>query len=314
MKNYFFEFSNTLYMYDIIILTERRYVEKPKDDDVYNWNVYNEDYELCMALESEGLNIARKSWDNQNFDWSTTKYVLFRSTWDYFDRIEEFLGWLETTSKKCKMINAYSTIKWNMDKHYLCELADLGVATPSTYIIEKGDNRALESLMQQYGLNECVIKPCISGAGRHTYHVKADNIAEITSIYDSLIKNEAMILQEFMHSVMDEGEVTIVILGGRYSHAVKKVAKKGEFRVQDDFGGTVHEYTPSESEIELAESIMNKVQPLPAYGRVDLIKDNNGHWVLSELELIEPELWFRFNSNAAQQLASYVAQNIFVEH
>ena len=39
------------------------------------------------------------------------------------------------------------------------------------------------------------------------------------------------------------------------------------------------------------------------FARVDLVWDNNGELALSELELIEPELWFRFNAEAADELA-----------
>lgn len=301
-------------MYDVIILTDKRYVSKPIDDNEYKWNVYNEDDALLVALQDEGLNVGRKAWDDPDFDWHETKYVIFRSTWDYFDRLDEFMSWLEETSNKCEMINPYSTVRWNMDKHYLLDLAKSGIAIPTTYIIEKGDNRTLESHMNEFGLDDCVLKPCVSGAGRHTYHVRPSNIHELSKTFDDLIKNEAMMLQEFMHSVLDEGEITLVILGGKFSHAIKKRAKKGEFRVQDDFGGTVHDYMPKPDEIALAESIMHQVDPLPAYGRVDLIKDNEGNWVLSELELIEPELWFRFNDNAAKQLASYISSSILAQH
>lgn len=301
-------------MYDIIILTERRYVEKPKDDDVYKWNVYNEDHAIVHALEANGLSVGRKSWDDPGFDWNDTRFILFRSTWDYFDRLPEFMDWLESTSKKCKMINPYETVKWNMDKHYLKDLSDLGIDIPATYIIEKGDKRTLHSLMTECSLKECVLKPCVSGAGRHTYLVTSSNIDVMEETFRSLINNEAMMIQEFMTSVKNEGEITLIVLGGKYSHAVKKLAKKGDFRVQDDFGGTVHDYTPSADEIAMAESIMQKVTPMPSYGRVDLIKDNNGKWVLSELELIEPELWFRFSETAATQLASYISESITIVH
>jgi hypothetical protein len=41
----------------------------------------------------------------------------------------------------------------------------------------------------------------------------------------------------------------------------------------------------------------------PIYARIDIVRDNSGKLSLCELELIEPELWFRNNPSAADELA-----------
>src|SRR5690606_17364865 len=92
-------------------------------------------------------------------------------------------------------------------------------------------------------------------------------------------------------------------------HAVLKIAKPGDFRVQDDFGGSVHEYDPSKEQIAFAEKVVNAAPELPVYARVDMFKDNNGDWALAELEIFEPELWFRRNPKAAEILAQAVKEN-----
>ena len=51
----------------------------------------------------------------------------FRTTWDYFDRFDEFFNWLEKTKTKLIFINSYKTIKWNIDKYYLKELSEKGI-------------------------------------------------------------------------------------------------------------------------------------------------------------------------------------------
>ena len=58
--------------------------------------------------------------------------------------------------------------------------------------------------------------------------------------------------------------------------------------------------------VKLAEQCTRIISPIPSYARVDIIWDNSGDLAVSELELIEPELWFRLNSNAAQKLAEHV--------
>ena len=70
----------------------------------------------------------------------------------------------------------------------------------------------------------------------------------------------------------------------------KKWRKKGDFRVQDDFGGSVNQYQANEEEIYFAENVIAVLENQPIYARVDVIWDNNNELAVSELELIEPEL------------------------
>ena len=63
-------------------------------------------------------------------------------------------------------------------------------------------------------------------------------------------------------------------------------------------------------EIEFAESVFAVCDPLAAYGRVDLVTSNDGHPVVMELELVEPELWFRFHPPAADDLANAVIKRL----
>ena len=106
--------------------------------------------------------------------------------------------------------------------------------------------------------------------------------------------------------MITEGEVAMIVIGGKFTHAVLKKAKEGDFRVQDDFGGSIAIYNPSKEMVKLAEKCTHILNPIPSYARVDIIWDNFRELVVSELELIEPELWFRLNPNAAQKLAQHV--------
>jgi len=50
---------------------------------------------------------------------------------------------------------------------------------------------------------------------------------------------------------------------------------------------------------------------MPDYARVDMIWDNEGQPAVSEVELIEPELWFRMASSAALRLAAVLVHKYF---
>ncbi|MGB1268468.1 MAG: ATP-grasp domain-containing protein [Flavobacteriaceae bacterium] len=292
---------------DIVILTEDRYVN-PTEINAYNKNVLLEDQLVLDALKQEGLHAIRKSWSDPDFEWSSTKYVLFRTTWDYFDRYDEFSNWLLEVSTKTKLLNSAKIINWNIDKHYLTDLKAKGVHICETHFIEKGSSTTLHNLHQKLGWQKTVLKPCISGAARHTYKLDASNVEQHEAIFQELISEEAMILQPFQENIMTKGEYSFVVINGQYSHAVLKIAKPGDFRVQDDFGGTVHSHNATKEQLIFAENAVKACIELPMYARVDVIVDNEDKLAISEIELIEPELWFRNNSEAATNLAKAIKQ------
>ncbi|PCH96262.1 MAG: hypothetical protein COB85_03740, partial [Bacteroidetes bacterium] len=156
--------------YDITLLTDSRYVN-PTDRDWYIDNILEEDRLVTKALEKTGLSVHRTNWDNNDFDWTTTKAVLFRTTWDYFHRIDEFKSWLQKVSSQTRMINPLTQIVWNLDKKYLLDLERKGVNIPTTAFIEPGDERILNQVLEELSWDEVVIKPAVSGGARHTYHI-----------------------------------------------------------------------------------------------------------------------------------------------
>ena len=160
--------------------------------------------------------------------------------------------------------------------------------------------------------NCIVVKPTISGAGRHTYKVDESNVLEVNQNFLELVKEEDFIIQEFQKNIISKGEVAVVLINGEYTHAILKLAKKGDFRVQDDFGGTVHDYDPNQDMITFAQESIKSLSPTPVYARVDIIWDNNNNMAVSELELIEPELWFRNNPSAAVKIAKVLKEKVVI--
>lgn len=294
--------------YDVLVLTESRYIS-PENRDVYIDNVLLEDRLVVEALRAEGLSVDRVDWADPRIDWSSTSAVLFRTTWDYFERYEQFQSWMNQLPGNVSMINPESIIRWNIDKHYLLDLAARGINIPPTIILEAGDSRSLKDLQEETGWEDMILKPCISGGARNTFRLSASNLHHYEARYNQLIDNESFMIQPFQHSVLSDGELSLMVFGETYTHAVQKIAKPGDFRVQDDWGGTVHPYTPSAEEIQVALDATSAVSPLPAYARVDMIRDNEGQLSIMELELLEPELWFRFYPDAAGVFAKTIVKN-----
>ncbi len=303
-------------MYDVTLLTDPRYLY-PKENDSYTSNIIFEDRLVSDELESLGLKVNRVTWDDPFFDWSTTNYALFRAVWDYFDRFEEFTEWFQKTSKKTRFINSKNLIQWNIDKHYLLDLQERGVQIPNTLFLEKNSieslNKAVQLYEKKYSNSEVnlVLKPCIAGGAWHTYKFHISEVQKHEDIFQKLIAREAMMLQEFQKNIVNVGEISMMCFGGKFSHAILKKAKKGDFRVQDDYGGSIEKYKPTEAEIAFAEHSFAVCDEMPLYGRADIFKDNEGHIAMAELEIFEPELWFRSCPKAAQSLAKQIKESCF---
>ncbi|MEN1783813.1 MAG: hypothetical protein AAGF77_01630 [Bacteroidota bacterium] len=300
---------------DITLATDPRYL-KSKPGDRYVENVLLEDQLVASALEKLGLSVIRKAWDDPNFDWSSTRYVLFRAVWDYFERLERFKTWFHATANKTEFLNPKDLILWNLDKHYLKDLRSKGIHIPKTIFLEPGSSDTLMDAIgkaKKIGVNsdEFVLKPCIGGGARHTYRFHLTQWKKYQEILAGLLPQEGMMLQEFQKNILSKGEVSIMVIHGKVTHAILKKAKSGDFRVQDDWGGTVAVHQPSEEEVAFAEAAIKACPQPPIYARVDLFWDNEGAIALAELEIFEPELWFRFFPQASDTLALAIKNTYF---
>lgn len=298
-------------MPDLALLTDHRFTASTAaPDDWYLGNILQEDGLLQAALSRHGITAVRRDWADRSVDWSSFKLLVFRTTWDYFERFPEFSAWLDQVQRVVRLCNPAPTIHWNCDKHYLADLATRGIPVVPSRFIERGSTLSLEAMLEQTGWSEAVIKPCVSGAARHTYRVNTASVARVENVVRPLLRDEAFILQPFMADIQTTGEDTLMVFGGRFTHAVRKIAKPGDFRVQDDHGGTVQDHSPTPAQIELAERAMASCQPRPVYGRADLVRDAAGDWAIMELELVEPELWLRRHPPAAEAFATALAREL----
>ena len=105
-----------------------------------------------------------------------------------------------------------------------------------------------------------------------------------------------------------------MVIDGEATHAVRKSAAPGEFRVQDDHGGTVHPHEPNTAERGLAE---RAIVALPSHEPARKSPMLASIWSthpdgpqVMELELIEPELFFRNHPPAADRLAHALLDGI----
>jgi glutathione synthase/RimK-type ligase-like ATP-grasp enzyme len=293
----------------IALLTEARYARSSADpDDWYLGNILRDDAILAEALAREGFASARVDWAEPSVDWSRFRGALFRTTWDYVTRIDPFRAWLGRVAGATSLLNAPELVDWNLDKHYLADLAQSGVPTVPCRFLPRGSKERLVEVMEEVGWGEAVVKPCISATAYLTYRVNPDSAPAVEAELIPYRHGRDFILQPFLRDVMRGGEVALIVVEGVVTHAVRKVPAPGDFRVQDDHGGTVHPHDPAPDEVQVALAAVaacghSCASREPLYARVDLVRDEAGVPRVMELELIEPELWIRMNPAVADRLA-----------
>jgi len=147
-----------------------------------------------------------------------------------------------------------------------------------------------------------VIKPAISATAYHTWRTTGEQAAQDQERFAALLQHSDVLVQQFMDPVVTEGEWSFVFFQKQYSHAVLTKVQPGDFRVQDDFGGTVESVSPEMALIEQAQQIIHCVKDPLLFARVDGIVID-GRLVLMELELIEPFLFLQSHPQAVERFA-----------
>ena len=292
-------------MYDVTILTCEAYY-KPRELNSYISNILLEEQLIKESLESNGLKVDVTYWSNKSYDWTSTKSAVFRTVWDYFENFEKFYSWLNKIKDQTKLINSYELVNWNINKKYLLDLESNGINIVPTRLIKKGSTETLKSICSIENYGDIVIKPAISAAAYQTYKIALNEVNNYEDLFSDLVQEKDMLVQPFFEQITSLGEASLMVFDGNFSHAILKRAKEGDFRVQDDFGGTVECYSPTKKEISFALDVISACKTKPSYGRVDIVWDKSKEVYLSELELFEPELWFRENSKSAGMLAEAV--------
>lgn len=267
-----------------------------------------DDAGLVAALRGHGLHARWLSWDDPaTLD---ADLVILRATWDYIDRLDEFLDW---TRHVRNLLNPPNVVAWNTNKRYLADLAAGGVPTVPSRFFGPRDRIDLPDS------DEVVVKPAIGvgsagalrfrdrdDARRHGAALQAQGRTVLIQPYDDRIEG---------------GETALVFLGGIQSHAFTKgpiLRAPGETPVLDESGTYAEEtLTPAEPDFEVWDvgraalaSAATRLAMAPEdllYARVDVIGGRDDPRVL-ELELVEPSLgWAQLDADTRRR-----QQRVFV--
>jgi hypothetical protein len=264
---------------------------------------------LLDALIWHGVEASVVAWDDRRVDWSSFDLVVVRSTWDYVGRFDEFVRWLRRVAVRSTLANALDIFEWNLDKSYLRDLQRGGVAVVPTTWIDQGD------VVRLPDRGELVVKPTVSaGAKDTTRYVMPDHAARAREHIDALLaRRRAVMVQPYIESVDEHGEVDLIYVDGVYSHAVRKgaILREPLATVEPLFAAeNVERATPTEAERALADRAMALVterEPV-LYARVDVVTGTRGEPMVLEVELCEPALFLRYDEEATERFANAIGR------
>jgi glutathione synthase/RimK-type ligase-like ATP-grasp enzyme len=270
--------------------------------DLPDWEV--DDWPLHHQLLRRGHAVSTPAWTDASVDWSRFDAVLIRTTWDYAHQREAFVAWADRVSDQTLLMNSPAMVRWNTDKRYLSDLASKGVRTLDTVWIERGQSIDVAECVRGKGWTKGFIKPVFGATARETLRFSSDSrgFADAQAHMDRLIGEEPLMLQRYTSSVERLGERSAIVIAGCVSHAVVKRAVPGDYRVQDDHGGTDAPTELTSVERDLVNDTLAAL-PFPClYVRVDMLENEEGLPCVIECEAVEPSLFFRHGAHAALAL------------
>jgi hypothetical protein len=266
---------------------------------------------LARALASHGINAVPAVWTNTAEPWSGFDALLIRTPWDYYKRVAEFEEWLTLIERVgVPMFNAVRTVRWNMHKAYLRELEQAGVDLPGSLFFARGEAvPALSDVMRTQGWHEVIVKPSVSAGAWDTFRSTG---ADDTRFRELAAKADT-IVQEYCPAIETSGELSLVYIAGELCHAVRKVPKPSDFRVQEKHGGTSVRYMPTVADKQTAQHILDVTTRALGYeylyARVDMV-EHKGKLRLMELELIEPSLFLEYAPEKVEWMAERLASGM----
>jgi glutathione synthase/RimK-type ligase-like ATP-grasp enzyme len=253
----------------------------------------------CAPLREAGLEVEHRSWTSAG-DLTRFDLVLPLLVWGYPRAVGHWVAqvsaWEGTGVRLC---NPPSVLCWNSDKNYLAMLAARGAPVIPTLYVERLDEAALAAAAERLQSEILVAKPQVSSSAWQTIRWSAG-----VAISDG--PAGAAMIQPYLAEIEKEGEISLFYFSGAFSHAIRKLPRPGDFRVQPEYEGVISRHEPARDERAAAEAILAAVEETLLYARIDLVRGPTGAPLLIELELIEPDLYLDFDPRKGERFASAV--------
>ncbi|MEZ4320958.1 MAG: hypothetical protein R3F61_26000 [Myxococcota bacterium] len=270
-----------------------------------------------QVLARHGAHAEWCPWTDPDVDWASFDAVLVRTTWDYQQQVDRFRAWIREVAAVTTLLNPADVMLWNLDKRYLRDLEQAGIPISPTVWLDPGDDPT--EPVRERGWPRGFLKPVVGANARATLRFDADEAGLAAARAHTAAFREPLMLQRYLDSVEDQGEVSVILVDGRITHAVRKIPATGDYRVQDDWGAFDQPLGLFHGEDAFAFSVMAALQKRfdaalerrpPVVARVDTLRDERDRLVLNELEVIEPSLFYRHGPGAMDALARALVERL----
>ncbi|QDS92690.1 Cycloserine biosynthesis protein DcsG [Roseimaritima multifibrata] len=266
------------------------------------------DEQTLIPMAANGWQVEMVPWKSAYVDWSRFAAVVIRSPWDYQHSHEQFLDVLaQIDASGTRLLNDLATVRWNLRKNYLRELEAAGIDIVPTLWPSRLDTRQLDQAFDDLKTDQIVVKPTLGAGAINTFRIDRDRttpeaIANATAAVDAFANCPCMV-QPFLDSILDPGEYSLIYFDKKFSHAILKRPKAGDYRSQEEYGSQISAVPATDEMTKVAEQILSQIEARLLFARVDLVRLANGRFALIELELIEPSLYFPYGDRSTSHFA-----------
>lgn len=263
------------------------------------------DYDLSIGPMAErGWVVDMVVWQDTSVRWADYDAVYICTPWDYPQDVEQFIDVLERIDRSSALlVNDLTLVRWTLEKTYLRDLEEGGAAIVPSSWHEHIDAKTISEFFTTHDTNKVVIKPAIGANAMDTFVLRNPVPDEVVANLLKVFGGRAYFIQPFIQNIHREGEFSLFFFSGEYSHAVLKSPKAGDFRSQEEHGADITSVEPESALIDVATELVALIDPQPVYVRADFVRDDDDRFLLMELELIEPSLYFRADTAAAERFA-----------
>ncbi len=263
------------------------------------FNIPEPDIDEALMLESfdrRGHEVYLAAWEDSTIDWSDFDAVIVRSTWNYPLNADRFADWIQHVDAATTLLNPANVMLGNLNKRYLIGLGERGVPTTPTHWVYPTAASSLRDILTV----KSVIKPVVGCGSLDTRVFEVNQVDEAMTWLSHQAKDREFMVQPFYNSVNTVGEQSIIVIAGKPTHRIIKHPRFSgqEERVDGPF--EVDEYD------RIVQMIIEPIRDEILYARVDLMMDDDGLWRLSELELVEPSLFFIYCPAALEAMIDRV--------
>lgn len=270
---------------------------------------------LAEALERRGWSVEAVDWKDGSVAWGAFDLVLIRSPWDYYLTPDFFLKRIREIAESCRrLIHSESLVLANINKRYLTQLDRHQDWVIPTEIVAADSVPSIDwrSRFRNLKPDRLIVKPLISAGSFRTLAIDLARLRESEVLIAETFQSEAVIVQPFLPTVCDDGEHSLIFLGGDYYHAILKRPKSGDFRVQVQHGGIYKRWEPDPWLVAASRTLLEHFQPGTLYARLDWVRSPDMAspvpYLLMEIEMIEPDLYLRFTERGIEYYADLLCR------